>query len=98
MKDQYFGDVNDYLKYGLLRALTARSRLSLAVCWMLTPDDGRTDGRFTEYLHQPERWRAHDPDLYDALYDVVVVRGQRDIGAVARAGLLPRAGRSMYSI
>jgi len=91
MKDQYFGDVNDYLKYGLLRVLTARSRLSLAVCWMLTPDDGRTDGRFTEYLRQPVRWRAFDPDLYDALRDAVVVQGQRDVGAVARAGLLPGA-------
>jgi len=91
MKNQYFGDVNDYLKYGLLRALTGRSRLSLAVCWMLTPDDGRTDGRFVEYLRQQDSWRAFDPDLYDALYDAVVVQGQRNVGAVPVTGLLPRA-------
>jgi len=91
MKNQYFGDVNDYLKYGLLRALTGRSRLSLAVCWMLTPDDGRMDGRFTEYLRQPDPWRAFDPDLYDVLYDAVVVQGQRNVDLVAGAGLLPGA-------
>lgn len=96
MKNQYFGDVNDYCKYGLLRALTGRSRLSLAVCWTLTPDDGRTDGRFTEYLCQPDPWRASDPDLYDVLYDAVVVQGQRDVGAVARAGLLP--GARLYDL
>lgn len=94
MKNQYLGDVNDYCKYGLLRALTGRSRLSLAVCWMLTPDDGRADGRFIEYLHQPDRWYAYDPELYDALHDVVVVQGQRDVCAVGRAGLLP--GSHLY--
>ena len=30
MKDQYFGDINDYRKYGLLRALQAGSGLGLA--------------------------------------------------------------------
>lgn len=59
MKNQYFGDVNDYRKYGLLRALTGQGALTTTVCWMLTPDDGRTDGRFTEYLAQPDRWRHY---------------------------------------
>jgi hypothetical protein len=47
MKNQYFGDVNDYRKYGLLRSLTAGGRITTTVCWMLTPDDGRPDGRLT---------------------------------------------------
>ena len=42
MKDQYFGDINDYRKYGLLRAITASSGLRLLVVWMLTPDEGST--------------------------------------------------------
>ncbi len=29
MKDQYFGDVNDYRKYGLLRAFTFEDGLRL---------------------------------------------------------------------
>ena len=36
MKDQYFGDINDYRKYGLLRVITASSGLQLLVAWMLS--------------------------------------------------------------
>jgi hypothetical protein len=50
MKNQYFGDINDYRKYGLLRRLQAG--LSLCVCWTLTDDDGSSDGRFLEYLNR----------------------------------------------
>jgi len=39
VKHQYFGDVNDYRKYGLLRALQTPGTLSLAVGWMLSSDD-----------------------------------------------------------
>jgi hypothetical protein len=38
MKNQYFGDINDYRKYGLLRALQSTGDGSLLVTWMLTPD------------------------------------------------------------
>jgi hypothetical protein len=89
MKNQYFGDVNDYRKYGLLRALTGRGEISTAVCWMLTPDDGRTDGRFTTYLTQPERWRHYDPELYDRLREAVASQGRRDVRYVEEVGLLP---------
>jgi hypothetical protein len=46
MKDQYFGDINDFRKYGLLRLLCVSDRLRLGVCWMLTDTDSRTDGSF----------------------------------------------------
>lgn len=39
MKNQYFGDINDYRKYGLIRLLTGAGKLKTTVCWMLTPDD-----------------------------------------------------------
>ena len=39
MKNQYFGDINDYRKYGLLRILTNGGEIKTAVCWMLTTDD-----------------------------------------------------------
>ena len=39
VKDQYFGDVNDFRKYGLLRVLAGSDRLRLGVCWMLTARD-----------------------------------------------------------
>ena len=110
MKNQYFGDVNDYRKYGLLRALTGPGELSACVCWMLTPDDGRTDGRFTEYLSQPEKWRRFDPDLFDKLGQTVVVKGERDVRYAGEKNLLPaaryydpllpddRAGRSRFFV
>jgi hypothetical protein len=31
MKDQYFGDINDYRNYGLLRLLCGSSALSLSI-------------------------------------------------------------------
>ena len=47
MKNQYFGDINDYRKYGLIRILSNSGIIRTGICWMLTPDDTRTDGKFT---------------------------------------------------
>ena len=44
MKHQYVGDISDYRKYVLLRALSAGGANRIGVCWMLTPDDGGADG------------------------------------------------------
>ena len=38
MKNQYFGDVGDYGKYGLLRFIAKRG-VTIAVNWYLTLDD-----------------------------------------------------------
>ena len=63
MKAQYLGDVNDYFKFGLLRALTGGSDLVLTVAWMLTLDDGGPDGRKLGYLNRPREWQALDEEL-----------------------------------
>lgn len=89
MKNQYFGDINDYRKYGLLRLLSGVGEITTAICWMLTPDDGRADGLFIDYLHRSEKWRRFDPDLYDQLRELVVTRNIRDIRVAERAGILP---------
>jgi hypothetical protein len=91
MKNQYFGDVNDYRKYGLIRLLTKQGEISTAVCWMLTPDDGRTDGKFTDYLESPEKWRRYDPKLFDVLGDLVLVKGVRNVNQVEMSRVLPNA-------
>jgi hypothetical protein len=88
MKNQYFGDVNDYRKYGLLRGLTDHAGLSLAVCWMLTADDGRTDGRFIDYLRKPLAWRGFDSDLFDYLRETRLFNGVRDVSAIERDAVL----------
>jgi len=69
MKNQYFGDVNDYRKYGLLRGLAGEGEVRIGVCWMLTPNDHRPDGEKTEYLKQENRnqYGHFDAHLYDYL-------------------------------
>ena len=49
MQDRYVGDIGDFVKYGLLRAI--RGEKSLGVVWYLRPNDGPVgDGRHTAYL------------------------------------------------
>lgn len=90
MKDQYFGDINDYRKYGLLRGLMRDGNLRTTVCWMLTPPDDRRDGGKIGYLEQPQRWRAYDPELYDWVRHTVLERDTREVGQIEVAGLLPQ--------
>ena len=54
MKNQYFGDINDYRKYGLLRSIILTTELRILVAWVLTPDDERPDGKFVDYLEKPD--------------------------------------------
>jgi hypothetical protein len=73
MKNQYFGDINDYFKYGLLRLITKNTNLKIGVCWMLTENDTeqkQNDGNKTKYLLKPN-WRCHDPALFDFLKSCV---------------------------
>ncbi len=88
MKNQYVGDINDYFKYSILRALASRSDRDLAVCWMLTEDDGSSDGNLTAYLSRPQEYRELDPVLYDGLSTMIAV-GSRDVTAVESARLMP---------
>lgn len=92
MKNQYFGDVNDYRKYGLLRCLLAGNDLRLLVAWMLTLDDGRTDGRFIRYLGKPERHRHHDPELFDTLKAFLAGDAVRRVSQISQSSLLSRTG------
>ena len=91
MKNQYFGDINDYRKYGLIRALTSETGMKFMVAWMLTPGDGRTDGKFTEYLDNPAEWGRFDPALFDGLCGFLNGAGERSVGMIESSGLLPEA-------
>ena len=91
MKDQYFGDVNDYRKYGLLRALSSVTRLPVGICWLLTAPDGRSDGEFRRYLEEPERWREYDPELYDGLRRLLDPGTLRSIQHARAWELIPQA-------
>ena len=85
MKNQYYGDINDYKKYGLLRLLCPDVPITL--CWMLTPDDPGPDGGKIAYLSEPARWRHCDPELFDHLEDQVVKQSHRHVSAFEQSGL-----------
>ena len=90
MKNQYFGDINDYRKYGLLRALQSTGGGSLLVAWMLTPDDGGRDGEFRSYLENRRIWAKYDPELFNGLADLPRSPSQRAVSLIERSGLLAR--------
>jgi hypothetical protein len=92
MKNQYYGDINDYLKYGLLRCF-ADAGLRIGVCWMLTADDHPSDGHKIRYLSNPESWRAYDPDLFDALANAIR-SGARNVQQAEESALLRNASFS----
>ena len=91
MKNQYFGDINDYKKYGLLRAIIGATDFSVLVNWMLTPDDGSSDGNLTAYLQQPQNYSHHDPELFEGLRRLLIQEQQRNVGAIEKTDLLPGA-------
>ena len=99
MQNRYVGDLGDFGKFGLLRALCAnseggnRSPLSLGVVWYLVPDEGHnSDGKFIKFLEpsaqNQQQYRFCDPALYDALRDIVT-SGARNVTSVRSMGVLP---------
>lgn len=90
MKNKYFGDINDYRKYGLIRAILRSNKFSLLVAWMLTPDDSNNDGKHTNYLSEPDNDK-YDSDLYKGLQSLMSNTGTRNVGLIEKTNLLPGA-------
>lgn len=85
MQDRYAGDVGDFGKIGLLRALTAETNFSLGLNWYLHPDEGHNeDGRFIDYLNNNKLERC-DLDLCNKLRSIVET--DRSVNALQNAGL-----------
>ena len=101
MQNRYVGDIGDFGKYALLRALTglytaptSARQLRLGVAWFLYPDESHNaDGKYTGYLNPTHsnrtKFRACDPQLYDVLQSVVDT-GNRNISAIQENHILPR--------
>jgi hypothetical protein len=86
MQDRYAGDVGDFVKLGLLRALMPGRRLGVA--WYRYPDEvHNSDGRHIGYLDLPEKYGHLDPELFAHLRGVV--RKDRTISSLLPA--LPHA-------
>ncbi|MEF2549416.1 hypothetical protein VQ045_19940 [Aurantimonas sp. E1-2-R+4] len=91
MKEQYVGDINDYRKYALLRALAVSGANRIGVCWMLTPSDTSSDGGKLAYLSQPDRYRRHDPELFDILAHAAAKSDRRRLQTIEASGAIPGA-------
>ena len=95
MQDRFVGDVGDFGKYGLLRALTGIhpalpevDRLSLGVVWYRNGARGALgDGKHTAYLKKTNQFQCCDPVLFDALKGLVN-RKQRTLYALEQTGVL----------
>ena len=89
MQNRYVGDIGDYLKLSILRALSPGYWLGVA--WWLFPDEAHNDdGRHVGYLNRPDQWRHFDPELFDALHRVVS-SGRRNVRALQALHLIPGA-------
>jgi len=98
MQNRYVGDVGDFGKYGLLRALCLPSSdgnrgLSLGVVWYLVPDEGHNaDGKHTSFLNPAHAnvvgYRDCDPFLYDTLAEIVEGEA-RHVSSIRNSGILP---------
>ena len=70
MQNRYTGDIGDFSKLGLLRALQSAG-FSIGLNWYLTPDETHnSDGRHVDYLYQNE-YRECDPSLWLGLKAIV---------------------------
>jgi len=97
MQNRYVSDLGDFGKYGLLRALCSPvddgSNARLGVVWYLVPDESHNaDGKFTRYLEPSQKndrqFRQCDPELYDALADIIHQK-DRDVLNIRKSSILP---------
>lgn len=92
MKNQYAGDVGDYTKLGVLRAIE-NANLSIGLNWYLTPDEPEhsktfTDGKHTAYLKCD--CDTPDNDLHCALKKIGL-SDNRTVTRLERAKLFKNA-------
>jgi hypothetical protein len=89
MKDAYVGNLGDYGKYGLLRALTGvhppGKRLSLGVIWYQTQSSG--DERDNLAYLDEKKYEDCDPDLYEGL-KAIRDDSRRGLRSIEESGIL----------
>lgn len=85
MRDQYAGDVSDFLKFAFLRALVGHDR-TLGVAWYYVADhDGGPDGSHLEWRDEPA-WQRLDPVVHASLTGLP----ERSVAALERAAMWPQ--------
>jgi hypothetical protein len=87
MQDRYAGDVGDFGKFLLLKALFSDSIFCLGVVWYLVPDDDNNDGLHISYVNKSDYLNC-DVEICNKLKKVIM-SGQRSVKMLERARLLP---------
>lgn len=92
MKNQYAGDVGDYTKLGVLRAIE-KAGFSIGLNWYLTPDEPEhsktfTDGKHISFLDK--ECDTPDKDLHSALKSIAKSE-KRSVAKIERAKLFKNA-------
>ena len=86
MQDRYAGDIGDYGKFALLRAMEAQD-LKLGVNWYLAktlPSEIHDDGKY----RIPTQYENLDPELSATLNRIFDLREARSVQALENAHLL----------
>ena len=80
MKNQWFGDIHDFRKYGLLRFLSETQQFRrIMVAWMLTlPQKNDPCGKYRGFVNRPGLWKKCDKKLFDILKDFNLHRKPED--------------------
>ena len=87
MQNRYSGDIGDFSKLGLLRALIPCG-FPIGINWYLVPNETHNDdGRHVKYLEK-EAFRACDEDLWLEL-GKIVHEGERNIESLQQKSILP---------
>lgn len=66
-------------------------KLRVGVCWMLTENDGRPDGKFIDYPRDRDTYGSYDPPLFNALAACLHPSKQREVSSAERTGIIPGA-------
>lgn len=69
MKNQWFGDIHDFRKYGLLRFLNGTRQFHhIMVAWMLTPPQSNDPcGKYRSFVNHSGQGKECDDDLFEKL-------------------------------
>lgn len=87
MQDRYAGDVGDFSKFALCRALHRDVGGPLGVIWYLYPHaEANNDGKHRDYLGHPD-WRDCEEDLQRALHEIAH-SDERSVRRLEEAGVL----------
>lgn len=97
MQNRYTGDVGDFGKYGLLRALCGgiisqdEPEFKLGIVWCLYPNESHNeDGKHVSYLLEKNehKYRNLDKLLYGKLSEIIK-SGNRNVEAIHKSNLFP---------